>query len=294
MSDHFADHKMRRETGWTWLCRKPDTSIYLFRVTWCPCNLVVTGDCGDIVITHYSFADPWSAAAWVNGAEWSYFMEKSHASKEYDPEATAEHIVEMAYRNLRDDRENTKLFESILDNGYGWGEADNPGSRKDACRELLGSDDLSVDKAYSITGDSEDLIHCYPEKFRIMHEALQWWGARMWETEPAWHKAVRVWRRLRGEVRDLRRFPIVLSPIRYAIYDDKGRPTHFNGATYWRWHKRAERRVYQALSPARVLGLDLSRLGLWRLQGSSWPDSGRSTDQWGRPTNEGRFEEARA
>lgn len=85
-------HKIAKETGWTWRCRRPGDSHYAYRVTWCPHNLVVTGDIGEIVVTHYSFEDPWQAAAWINGANFDYFMGKSNVDKQYDAEETAEGI----------------------------------------------------------------------------------------------------------------------------------------------------------------------------------------------------------
>lgn len=295
MINHFENHAMRRETGWTWICRKPGTGIYGFRITFAPGSLMISGDIGDLIVNHYSFTDPWNAAAWVNGAEWDYFMGKAAAKKEYDRDETAQHIVSHAYEHLRmGDRHGMKLMERIVDHFGGSLEGDHetPSGRKYACREML-SCGVDQDEAYDITHDPEDLIYRYPAYHRICYDAAKWWAKRMWETEPAWHKVVRFGRRIRNEWRDLKRFPIIYGPIRYAMYDKNGRLVYFNGATYWQWVEHPSgKRVYQALSPFRVMGLDMTGLGFWRLQGSSWPDD-QLTDQWGRPTNESRFRDVR-
>lgn len=216
--NHFDQHGMRRETGWTWRCNRPGTGTYGFRITFAPYSLMISGDIGDLIVNHYSFTDPWAAAAWVNGANWDYFMEKAAASKEYDRDATAELIVEQAYRQMRDGwRGGMATMERLVDQfGASWeGDHETPAGRKYACREMLGRG-VDADDAYTITEDSESLLHRYPERHRICYEAARWWATRMWETEPAWHKAVRLYRRALGEWRRLKTSPIVFEPIRYA------------------------------------------------------------------------------
>lgn len=286
----LGQHAMRRETGWTWRCQKPGTWVYAFRVTWSPGSLALSGDVGDLIVNHYSFNDPWAAAAWVNGAGFDYFMEKTSTRKEYDSEATAEHIVETAYQSLREGG-HSRLMERIADR-YGDGDHETPDGRKSACRELLGSSSLEERDAYDLTEDPEMLVYEYPGRTRGLYEAFKWWAARMWDTEPAWHKAVRLHRRIRSELAEFRRHPVVFGPVLYATYDAKGQPVRFNGATYWRWRFDDGPRRYQALMPFRLLGRDLSRFGLWRLQGSSWPDT-EITDRWGRTTVSGQFIDVR-
>ena len=268
----FDRHQIRRETGWTWSCRRPGDSAYAFRVTWCPFNLVVTGDVGEIVISHYSFEDAWCAAAWIDGAGFQYFMEKSNISKEYDSVETAEGIIEDAYRRIRECRDDTRLFESMIDNTSTYGDASEPETRKEACRELLNGD-LTADTAYAITGDPESIRMRYPDRSQWHYRALKLWAAWMWDNEPAWHVVARWRRRVRTEWRDLRRFPVILSPVLYVQRDEKGRAVHFNGSQHWRWVRSGDRACYRSVHPLRAFGYDLSRLGLWRDGGSQWPDS---------------------
>lgn len=268
----FDRHKIRRETGWTWSCRRPGDSAYAFRVTWCPFNLVVTGDVGEIVITHYSFDDPWSAAAWVNGAGFDYFMGKSNIDKQYDREATAEFIVEDAYRQLRDEPDNLALFERMIDYCHGvYGEASETETRKEACRELM-SEGVSADDAYAITSDPEMLLMRYPVRSQWHYRAMKLWSAWMWENEPAWHVVKRNLRRVRGEWRDIKRFPVLYSPVLYVRRDEKGRPVHFNGSRHWRWVKKPTGAAYRSVHPLHLFGYDLSRFGFWQEGGSNWPD----------------------
>lgn len=268
----FGQHVIARETGWTWRCAKPGSSFYAYRITWCPYNLTVTGDIGEIVISHYSFIDPWAAAAWINGAGWSYFMEKSNCGKEYDGEATAKSIVEDAYRRLRDFRDDVSLFECIVDEFGSYGDdANNPEDRKNACRAML-ADGISAERAYDLTSDFEVCVMAYPEKHRIKYDALKLWAQWMWDNEPAWHKAVRAKRRVEAAWRDLKRYPPVFDPILYAAFRN-GQVYAFNGATVWRWRKGGNgERFYEGMAPFKIAGKSLTRFGVWRVQGSSWSD----------------------
>lgn len=281
----FADHVIARETGWTWRCRKPGTGIYAYRVTWCPGNLMVTGDIGDVTVTHYSFDDPWSAAAWINGAGWSYFMEKTHVGKEYDAEATAKGIVESAYRGWRDGY--TALMERVVEHHPYRNDVNDRDDRKEACRELL-SGELSETDAYDITEDSEAIVYAYPERYRLRYAALKLWANWMWENEPAWHKAQRVYRRLRREIKDLREGAI-WAPVLYRVYDEKGRPTSLNGATHWRWRAHWHGAGYQAVYPLKLFGYSLDRFGWWRNGGHGWPDDPKDRRHLFRDVRPGGF-----
>lgn len=296
MRETFSRHAIRRETGWTWSCRRPGDSAYAFRVSWCPSHLTVTGDIGSIVITHYSFTDPWAAAAWVAGAGWSYFMEKSSVGKAYDAEATAEFIIEHIYGWLRGEDRDTDRARQWLDRI-----ADLPGIyssedehtaawRKDILRQLTSSG-LSESDAYEVTEDAECCLYRYPERERWKYEALRLWAGWMWQHEPVWHKAVLAWRMVRAELRDTRRF--IYGPIRYEYVGDDGRPSTLNGCRYWVFRRRGEHAAFLSVTPARLFGRDLSWLGIWRMQGSSWPVNEPSIDRWGSKTRSWQFRDVR-
>jgi hypothetical protein len=295
MEPQFNRHVMKRETGHTWRCARPGTNIYGFRVTWAPGVLVMTGDLGDLVISHQSFTEPWSAAAWVRGSSGSvdYFLSKSNVDTKFQPEETARRIVSHAYEILRQTG-SIRAFKPIVDEFGGYGaDPEVPADRKEACRDLLNCGEIDERRAYDIAEDSELLSYGYADFIvKTQVPALRWWADELWRTEPAWHVALRKWRGLKHDIRRFRQMRIVWSPIRYAQYRD-GRPVLFNGVTFWRWAKRQDgRRVYEALAPLNVFGIDATRFGFWCLQGSSWPDDG-PTDRWGRPTTSSQFVDVR-
>lgn len=292
MNNRFAKHAMRRERGCTWRCAKPGTNNCSFRVTWAPGMIAISGDLGSLIVEHYSFGDPWSAAAWINGAGWDYFMEKTGVEKEFDPEGTAKHIIERAYELLRRDGDDS-VMKGIVDTfGSSYDDPDAREDRKSACRQMLDSDELTAPIACEITDDFEAAFYEYPKRYRHQHDALRWWANRMWETEPAWHVALRHWRHARRELRDLRRTRVLFGPIRYVRFNGRGLPEQLNGSMFWVWDRSRDTPVYRAVRPFRVFGKDLSRFGLWCLQGSTWSDDG-PVDRWGRPTVESAFRDVR-
>ncbi len=77
-------------------------SAYSFLVTWSPGVLTVTGDLEDLIVTHYhAMTTIAKAARWVAAGDFQYLMGKSSAKKEYDREATAAFIIEMANDEAR-------------------------------------------------------------------------------------------------------------------------------------------------------------------------------------------------
>lgn len=77
MERDFANHIIKREQGppfSSWLCKKPDTNNYWFRVIAGHNLIVFTGDIGDLIVEPYCS----DALAWMHGAlrSPSYFAEK--------------------------------------------------------------------------------------------------------------------------------------------------------------------------------------------------------------------------
>lgn len=293
----LASHAIRRQTGWTWSCRKPGDSAYAYRVTWCPYNLIVTGDIGEIVITHYSFTDPWAAAAWINGADFDYCMSKSNVQKTYSPEATVQGIIEDIYAARREDdwsnERARRLLDAVADLGciYSVEVEHTPAWRKSILRQLR---DVSLPEheAYEITGDAEAISYRYPERAHWHHEALRLWAEWMWVNEPAWHKVVRVWRRNRSTLRDLRSHQIAWGPVRYEYINERGQASMLNGLRYWVF-RRNPFPAFHGIVPLRIFGRDLSAIGLWRMQGSVWSVSQPSVDKWGHRTRDWQFRDVR-
>lgn len=264
----FADHIMTAGPGWSWRLAKPGTSIYAYRVTWAPGVLLVSGDIGELVVSHHSFNEPWNAAAWARGADFDYFMSKTSEQKEYDEEATKDHIVSTAYERLRQGA-SAKLMERIVEE-YGGGDLSSPEDRKDACRRLLDSD-LSEHDAWQLSPEDELPWHHYTTHHERQHNAIQIWAELLWRSEPMWHVCIRRWRELRAAWRRLSDGSIVWEPIRYVSRGRDGRVTTLNGAQYWMW-RRGRHAHFVGLTPLKIGGHDLSRLGFWRVQGSTWSE----------------------
>ena len=71
-----------------------------FRVTWGPGFLVLTGDIGSMVVTHYSAAiELWDAIHWLHQADCDYLMGKTDRRQEFDAESTAREIVSRIYED---------------------------------------------------------------------------------------------------------------------------------------------------------------------------------------------------
>ena len=102
-ADAFAQHEtsMQLNDGVfrSWLCKRPGTGIYAFRVTTWPGHLAVTGDIGELIVARLH-----DMLKWVPGAIDSiqYFAEKvpqAIPTREYDADVAREavqHEIELA------------------------------------------------------------------------------------------------------------------------------------------------------------------------------------------------------
>lgn len=266
----FASHQVSKlRQTFAWRCHRPGDSHYHFYVTWAPGMLLIGGDISELVVCHYSFADPWCAAAWINGASWSYFMEKARVDKVYDPEATAKYIIERAYCNLRDDARDKLMFRIVDRYGhYGEDDPDNREHRKEACRTLLSlGSEFEPRDAYDLTDDCEAPIYVYDEKWRWQYEGLKLWAKWMWENEPLWHKGVRLWWRVeafRKRLKDLKR-TARWYPVRYAEF--KSSNTYGTSSTtshiYHIFRESRDGGFFIPIVPLRLFGRTWDHLGFW-------------------------------
>ncbi len=107
IDDAFAGHsRIQLSNSKSWLMQNPETQGYWFRVTWCPGSLLLSGDVGEILLTHYHAMPTWEEAVeWVNNACHGYLMQKSNKEREFDEEETVKQIILMAneYLNEYDD-----------------------------------------------------------------------------------------------------------------------------------------------------------------------------------------------
>jgi hypothetical protein len=76
------------------------SSFYSFTLTWAPGVLTVSGDIGEIVITHGDLMSFDEGIKWAAASDYDYLMGKSNLKKEYDPDKTFKSLVEDANREL--------------------------------------------------------------------------------------------------------------------------------------------------------------------------------------------------
>jgi hypothetical protein len=102
IDDAFAGHSLiKNSESKSWLMQNPDSHGYWFRVTWCPGSLSVSGDVGEIVLTHYQAMPTWQdAVKWVRGACHGYLMQKSNKERHFDEEDTVKQVINMANEQL--------------------------------------------------------------------------------------------------------------------------------------------------------------------------------------------------
>lgn len=301
IEEAFANHAIKKiPMTFAWRCAEPKRSHYHFYVSWAPGMLTVGGDINELVVRYYSFSDPWLAAAWVNGAGWDYFMEKACTKTEYDAAASAENIVRDAYEYHRADCVgqpsgcSLKRFQKIVDEfgEYGQDDPKNPEHRKQACRRIMSyaeSGELSPEKVYEITEDSEMIIYRYPESWRWQYAAFKLWAKWMWENEPLWHKAIRQWWKVQAA---RKRFNSIRQgaywhPIKYAEFL-KGSNTYREASTtsqvYHVFRAGRDGGFFIPIVPLKAFGRTWDHLGLWeRTYNSQKDDIVTSPSRWQQP-----------
>jgi hypothetical protein len=77
----FKDHVLTEEGDGRWLCKRPGTGTYWFRLVTAPSSIIILGDLGECILRPYCKQD--QAVSWLRGAVNSpgYFIEKVQASK---------------------------------------------------------------------------------------------------------------------------------------------------------------------------------------------------------------------
>lgn len=79
----FASH-VRTESG-----KFSHKGAYAFTLTWTPGQMVITGDCGDLTLTHYNaMGDFEEAISWALHSDFDYLLGKSNQGREYVQEET--------------------------------------------------------------------------------------------------------------------------------------------------------------------------------------------------------------
>lgn len=183
----FNEHVMHDAPTQSWFLGKPGTSTYAFSITWSPGILCVSGDVGRGVFEHWrAFATLAGSVDLVTDADFDYLCEKSGFAKEFDREATAEHLIEGAYQNWRCGG-RPQFFDQVCDE-YG-GDVEVVRDRKEAVRAFRRDCDLTAERVYRLTGDCEDPLYRYPAAARWAFEAVKLWAAKMRAAVPAMGEA---------------------------------------------------------------------------------------------------------
>lgn len=117
----LKDHQLAPANTKSWLVSQGGRlgAHYWYTVTWSyPGVLTVSGDIGEITVTHYGAMDTWVGAAnWIAGSGHDYLLEKSNHKQVYDPEQTLETLAQWANDEITDhadeDEELRCIFYSV-------------------------------------------------------------------------------------------------------------------------------------------------------------------------------------
>lgn len=173
----FAEHLMEDAPSRSWRLAKPGTGFYAFRVTWAPGMLAISGDIGTCVYEVWpAFQTVNGAVSLVSEAHFDYLAGKSQTKQEVDQEATVQHLLQVAYDDLRGGS-RPRLFKLLCDE-YG-GDHKDPLDRKEAARAFRDDQGLTAERVYNITGDFEAPSYSFPSAARWAFEAVKLWAAKM-------------------------------------------------------------------------------------------------------------------
>lgn len=173
--------------------RGAHTWTYGFRVVWLPGNLHLSGDLGEMALTHYHAMPTWKEAVdWVDRADFDYLIGKSDAKMEFNQQKTAIEMVRMAEDYYEEGDESSfwdKIFE-YLDGAAFMGESGktewfdsrvvaNDLDRKLAAKLLIDEfySDLTPDSVYN-TFEIPDFggVYNHNHRARWLYEAFRLWA----------------------------------------------------------------------------------------------------------------------
>lgn len=249
-----------------------------FRITFTPGVILVHGGYDPVVFRHYQACpNLWEAVTWACRADFSYLMEKSNLSREFDRDKTVQNILYRADDEMKgtDKGDDLSIWKGLVDHYEWYGDNHRNGATQMKAAKALREDcELTphkmgemfsdIDEWYSMIGES------WPPKGRWAYEAVQIWAATMLHHEPCWH---RLWRRFKREKANIRwRIksgllwrPEIYVPARNAqTYGYSG----FAQAVRWKWD---DGESWRGVSPFRAFGISFERIGLFCLSGGSRP-----------------------
>lgn len=115
-------HEMRAQPSRSFRFAKPRTSAYSFVLTWLPGKLMLTGDIGDLTLTHgYACGKFDHAIRWAADSEFDYLMGKTGIHQTYDVYATRTALIQMANEpvisSLRDHQQDLRVWRRAVASG---------------------------------------------------------------------------------------------------------------------------------------------------------------------------------
>ena len=160
-SEWIARHEMRdRPSRSFWFSEPEKGSIYAFALTWTPGTMILSGDLGELVLTHYQAMPTLdSAVAWAAHADADYLLGKSNRKQVINREATIEGIIEGALQS--------QPIRERLDDHFVIGRAWGAGLKALLRRE--------VPSAVRDLGDAE-----LPRFIYDLHHFDDWYGSYRW------------------------------------------------------------------------------------------------------------------
>lgn len=169
MSGDFSAHEITPQESSSWLVRDPAKGYYWFRVTWIPGVLLLSGDIGELVLTHsQALKDLDYGIRWLAGSNCIYLLQKSSCKQEFNYQATIESLVRYA-KETGEDTQWEQLYELAGCDSH---------VARDNVHEALQHMESEVFEhdIYEATQDAECLVYLYPEHAKFQIQALQFWA----------------------------------------------------------------------------------------------------------------------
>lgn len=94
-AEAFENHIITRESEIMWLCKRPGTIVYHFRVLTPPGAVLIYGDIGDLFLRQYHRSLPWIRGSATNPDSPDYVLGKvplRFVEKEFLPEEAREYL----------------------------------------------------------------------------------------------------------------------------------------------------------------------------------------------------------
>ncbi len=180
IDDAFSGHSLiRNADSKSWLIKNPENQGYWFRVTWCPGSLSVSGDVGEIVLTHYQAMPTWQdAVKWVKGACHGYLMQKSNKERHFDEEDTVKQIIHMA--NEQSEYGDDEMWEKLA-RDTGFPVEDKEGIAAEIKTGLF----ESAQDVYEFMNDADWTgTYKYDIETHFLYKALQIWANEVYNGMP--------------------------------------------------------------------------------------------------------------